>query len=78
MIRTVQGWKDNRQNNVLFKDGSPPLFLKVVRKPEEAGLNTGGTRETCRASYLGMDPNQASRQSKIYISNAEWERRKKT
>lgn len=40
VIRTAQGWKDNRQNNVLFKDGSQPLFLKVAR-PEEAGQNTG-------------------------------------
>lgn len=40
VIRTVQGWKDNRQNNVLFKDGSPPLFLKVERRREGAGLNT--------------------------------------
>lgn len=27
VIRTAHGWKDNRQNNVLFKDGSL-LFIK--------------------------------------------------
>lgn len=77
VIRTVQGWKDNRQNNVLFKDGSPPLFLKVERRPEEAGLNTREQERRavlCRLSYLEMDPNRISRQSKMYILNAQWER----
>lgn len=32
VIRTAQGWRDNRQNTVLFKDGSP-LFLKCWRGP---------------------------------------------
>lgn len=40
VIRTAQGWRDNRQNNVLFKDGSP-LFFEVVKRPEEeAGHDT--------------------------------------
>lgn len=51
-MRTVQGWKDNRQNNVLFKDGSPPLFLKGEKRPKEAGLNTRRTRETCSAVLI--------------------------
>lgn len=34
-IRTAQGGKDNRQNNVLFKDGS--VIYKAVKRPEEEG-----------------------------------------
>lgn len=36
-IRTAQGGKDNRQNNVLFKDGS--VIYKALKRPEEAGWN---------------------------------------
>lgn len=36
-IRTAQGGKDNRQNNVLFKDGS--VIYKAVKRPEEEGWN---------------------------------------
>lgn len=35
-IGTAQGGRDNRQNNVLFKDGSSQLFIK---QPEEEGWN---------------------------------------
>lgn len=35
-IGTAQGGRDNRQNNVLFKDGSSRLF---INQPEEEGWN---------------------------------------
>lgn len=72
MIRTAQGWKDNRQNNVLFKDGSPPLFLKVVRRPKEAGLNTGGNKGVvpCRAQAFIFRNVLQSNFQKIQILNA--------
>lgn len=35
-IGTAQGGRDNRQNNVLFKDGSSQLFIK---EPGEEGWN---------------------------------------
>lgn len=72
VIRTAQGWKDNRQNNVLFKDGSPPLFLKVVRRPKEAGLNTGGNKGVvpCRAQAFVFRNVLQSNFQNIQILNA--------
>lgn len=39
VIRTVQGMEDNRQNNVLFKDGSP-LFINQHRGPRNLHVMT--------------------------------------
>lgn len=51
-IRTAQGGKDNRQNNVLFKDGS--VIYKAVKRPEEKGWNTKRASPDCMSASSSL------------------------
>lgn len=51
MIRAAQGWRDNRQNNVLFKEGVTAIY-KAEKRPEEVGRGMKMVFQDSRRRYV--------------------------